>query len=60
MLGHLFSAHFWGLVSDRYGCRFVMSFGLYATVALSVAFGFSPTFASAVGLRWVLSDKIGA
>ena len=52
MLGRLFSSHFWGLVTDRHGCRFVMAFGLCATAALSVAFGFSPTFAWAVSLRW--------
>ncbi|CAN0523749.1 unnamed protein product, partial [Scytosiphon promiscuus] len=47
----LLSSHAWGLVSDRYGCRFVMAFGLCANAALSVAFGLSPTFAWAIALR---------
>ena len=51
MIGRLFSSHFWGLMSDRYGYHFVMAFGLCSTAALSVCFGFSPTFAWAVCLR---------
>eukprot|EP00904_Undaria_pinnatifida_P010120 jgi/Undpi1/6238/HiC_scaffold_20.g08722.m1 len=54
MTGRSVSSHFWGMVSDRYGCRFVMAFGLSVTVVLSLAFGCSPTFAWAVTLRFVL------
>eukprot|EP00904_Undaria_pinnatifida_P000574 jgi/Undpi1/10517/HiC_scaffold_29.g12967.m1 len=54
MIGRTVSSHFWGMVSDRYGCRFVMAFGLSATAVLSVAFGCSPTFAWAVALRFLL------
>ncbi|CAN0551304.1 unnamed protein product, partial [Laminaria digitata] len=52
MLGRLVSSHFWGLVADRYGCRFVMFFGLFISVPLSVAFGCSPTFGWAVAVRY--------
>ncbi|CAM9859332.1 unnamed protein product [Laminaria digitata] len=52
MLGRLLSSQLWGRLSDRYGCRAVMVFGLCATAVLSVAFGISPTFEWAVFIRW--------
>ena len=57
MVGFLVSSRMCGLASDRYGCRFVMIFGLCATATLSLALGVSPTFGWAVGLRWAVSEK---
>ena len=50
-IGHIFSAHVWGLVADRHGSRLVLIFGLVATVVLSIAFGYSKTFVYAFVCR---------
>eukprot|EP00904_Undaria_pinnatifida_P000576 jgi/Undpi1/10519/HiC_scaffold_29.g12969.m1 len=54
MFGSVFSARFWGVVSDRHGTRFVMVVGLVSTVILSLAFGCSTTFAWAFISRFLL------
>ena len=44
MVGRLISSHYWGVVSDRFGCRLVMVVGLVTTVILSIAFGTTTMF----------------
>ena len=51
MIGRIFSSHFWGLVADRHGSRFVLLWGLVGTTVLSIAFGFSKTFEYALACR---------
>eukprot|EP00904_Undaria_pinnatifida_P003321 jgi/Undpi1/12990/HiC_scaffold_7.g02654.m1 len=54
MIGRIFSSHFWGLVADRHGSRFVLLWGLVGTTVLSIAFGFSKTFEYALACRVLL------
>eukprot|EP00904_Undaria_pinnatifida_P005739 jgi/Undpi1/2295/HiC_scaffold_13.g05679.m1 len=54
MIGRLFASHFWGLVSDRYGNRFVLIVGIVSNAVLSVAFGFSTTLTWAFTSRFLL------
>eukprot|EP00904_Undaria_pinnatifida_P000536 jgi/Undpi1/10483/HiC_scaffold_29.g12933.m1 len=54
MVGRLFASHFWGLVSDRYGNRFVLVVGIVSNAVLSVAFGFSTTLTWAFTSRFLL------
>lgn len=51
MIGRGLSSHFWGLVADRCGGRFVLICGLMTTAILSIALGVSTTFAYAFVFR---------
>lgn len=52
MIGRLFSAYPWGMISDRYGRKFVLLFSTASSAILVVAFGFSFSFPFAVCIRF--------
>jgi len=52
MIGRLFSAYPWGVISDRYGRKFVLLFSTTSSAILMVAFGFSYSFPFAVCIRF--------
>ena len=52
MIGRLFSAYPWGVISDRYGRKFVLLFSTASSAILMVAFGFSYSFPYAVCIRF--------
>lgn len=58
MIGHCCPAHYWGVISDRHGTRFVVVFGLVSTVVLSPSFGFSTTFTEAFISRCVDLNRV--
>lgn len=51
MLGQLLFSFVWGILSDKYGRRPVLLFGLFTTSLAFLAFGFSTTFYMALALR---------
>ena len=51
IFGRVISSPFWGVVSDRFGCRLVMVIGLVTTVVLSIPFGTTTMFAWAYIFR---------
>mmetsp|Transcript_14531 Transcript_14531/g.34799 ORF Transcript_14531/g.34799 Transcript_14531/m.34799 type:complete len:619 (-) Transcript_14531:1342-3198(-) len=52
MIGRLFSAYPWGMISDRYGRKFVLLFSTASSAILVVTFGFSFSFPFAVCIRF--------
>lgn len=52
MIGRIFSAYPWGIISDRYGRKFVLLFSTASSAILMVAFGFSYSFPYAVCVRF--------
>jgi len=53
MIGRLFSAYPWGVISDTYGRKFVLIFSTLTSAVLMVAFGLSYNFAYAVCIRFL-------
>lgn len=57
-MGNFFGSLLWGWVSDHWGRRPVLLWGLCAVIASQLVFGFSQNFAWAIGARlmWGLLD----
>ncbi|KAL7533999.1 hypothetical protein ACHAWF_004688 [Thalassiosira exigua] len=53
-IASMFSAYPWGVISDTYGRKFCLLFSSSTCSVLMVAFGFSPTYGFAVGVRVLL------
>ncbi|RKO89969.1 major facilitator superfamily domain-containing protein [Blyttiomyces helicus] len=59
MCGQLLLSYFWGYLSDIYGRRPVLLFGLSGSSVAILAFGFAPSFWVAVGLRFACGSING-
>ncbi|CAJ2657239.1 unnamed protein product [Trifolium pratense] len=60
MLGRTFTSVLWGMVSDRYGRKPVIMFGVFAVVVFNTLFGLSSSFWMAIITRFLLGCLNGA
>ncbi|WJX87380.1 hypothetical protein P8452_69582 [Trifolium repens] len=60
MLGRTLTSVLWGMISDRYGRKPVIIFGVFVVVVFNTLFGISTSFWMAVITRFLLGCLIGA